>query len=153
MYPSTWRLSRELRGADRCFRNGQTMPKRHGGARPRLSTRKGQREGTYELPDPFCGAVCSNCRQYPCGSHRHCPGLSRGEEDSTLFRLRPRLRWALHLKTLLHQSAKASGRTPGRGGEKMSRSDLRVEVQDPHILVAMRGTCLRAKYRKQDAPW
>jgi hypothetical protein len=35
----------------------------------------------------------------------------------------------------------------------MTHSDLRVEVQDPHIFVAMRGTCLRAKYRKQDAPW
>jgi hypothetical protein len=35
----------------------------------------------------------------------------------------------------------------------MTHSDLRVEVRDPHILVAMRGTCLRAKYRKQDAPW
>jgi hypothetical protein len=35
----------------------------------------------------------------------------------------------------------------------MTYSDLRVEVQDSHILVAMRGTCLRAKYRKQDAPW
>jgi hypothetical protein len=36
---------------------------------------------------------------------------------------------------------------------KMTQPDLRVEVQDPYILVAMRGTCLRAKYRKQDAPW
>jgi hypothetical protein len=35
----------------------------------------------------------------------------------------------------------------------MTHSDLRVEVQDPYILVAVRGTCLRAKYRKQDAPW
>jgi len=35
----------------------------------------------------------------------------------------------------------------------MTHSNLRVEVQDPYILVAMRGTCLRAKYRKQDAPW
>jgi hypothetical protein len=26
-------------------------------------------------------------------------------------------------------------------------------VQDPYILIALRGTCLRAKYRKQDAPW
>ena len=68
------------------------------GARLRLS--KGQRERKYELPDPFCGVVCSDCRQYPCGSHRHCQGVSRGEEDSTLFRLRPRLRRALHLETL-----------------------------------------------------
>ena len=35
----------------------------------------------------------------------------------------------------------------------MTHSDLRVEVQGSHILVAMRGACLRAKYRKQDAPW
>ena len=34
-----------------------------------------------------------------------------------------------------------------------THSDLRVEVQDPYILVAVRGTCLRVKYRKQDAPW
>jgi hypothetical protein len=38
------------------------------------------------------------------------------------------------------------------GEEKMTHSNLRIEVQDPYILVAMRGTCLRAKYRKQDAP-
>ena len=35
----------------------------------------------------------------------------------------------------------------------MSHSKLRVEVQGPYILVAMRGTCLMAKYRKQEAPW
>ena len=35
----------------------------------------------------------------------------------------------------------------------MSHSNLRVEVQGPYILVAMRGTCLMAKYRKQEAPW
>ena len=35
----------------------------------------------------------------------------------------------------------------------MMHSNLRVEVQDPYILVALRGTCLRAKYRRQDAPW
>jgi hypothetical protein len=28
-----------------------------------------------------------------------------------------------------------------------------VEVQGTHILVVLRGTCFRAKYRKQDAPW
>src|SRR6516165_8742639 len=48
--------------------------------------------------------------------------------------------------------ARASGRTP-TGTLKMTHSKLRVEVQDPYIQVAMRGTCLRAKYRKQDAPW
>ena len=31
--------------------------------------------------------------------------------------------------------------------------NLRVDVHDPYILVALRGTCLRAKFRKQDAPW
>ena len=35
----------------------------------------------------------------------------------------------------------------------MTHSNLKVEVQDPYIFVAMRGTCFRAKYRKQDAPW
>ena len=35
----------------------------------------------------------------------------------------------------------------------MIHSNLRVEVQGSYILVAMRGTCFRAKYRKQDAPW
>jgi hypothetical protein len=35
----------------------------------------------------------------------------------------------------------------------MSHSNLRVEVQGSYILVAMRGTCLKAKYRKQEAPW
>jgi hypothetical protein len=49
-------------------------------------------------------------------------------------------------------SAKASGRTPD-GRLKVTHSNLKIEVRDPYILVAMRGTCLRAKYRKQDAPW
>ena len=35
----------------------------------------------------------------------------------------------------------------------MIHSNLRVEVLGSYILVAMRGTCFRAKYRKQDAPW
>ena len=35
----------------------------------------------------------------------------------------------------------------------MTHSNLKIDVQDPYIQVAMRGTCLRAKYRKQDAPW
>jgi hypothetical protein len=35
----------------------------------------------------------------------------------------------------------------------MTHSSLKVEVQGSYILVAMRGTCLRAKYRKQEAPW
>ena len=30
---------------------------------------------------------------------------------------------------------------------------LRVEVQGSYILVAMRGTCVMAKYRNQEAPW
>jgi len=40
-----------------------------------------------------------------------------------------------------------------RRGEEMIHSNLSVEVQGSYILVAMRGTCFRAKYRKQDAPW
>jgi hypothetical protein len=35
----------------------------------------------------------------------------------------------------------------------MIHSNLRVEVRDPYIIVALRGTCLRAKYRRQNAPW
>ena len=36
----------------------------------------------------------------------------------------------------------------------MTHSDLvRIEVQGADILVAMRGTCFRVKYRKQAAPW
>jgi hypothetical protein len=33
----------------------------------------------------------------------------------------------------------------------MTHSNLTVEVQGTHILVS--GTCFRAKYRKQEAPW
>ena len=40
-----------------------------------------------------------------------------------------------------------------RRGEEMIHSNLSVEVRGSYILVAMRGTCFRAKYRKQDAPW
>ena len=36
----------------------------------------------------------------------------------------------------------------------MTHSDLvRIEVQGADILVAMRVTCFRVKYRKQEAPW
>jgi hypothetical protein len=35
----------------------------------------------------------------------------------------------------------------------MTHSNLRVEVLGNTIMVAMRGTCFRAKYRKQEAPW
>jgi hypothetical protein len=35
----------------------------------------------------------------------------------------------------------------------MTHSNLSVEVQGTHILVVLRGTCLRAKYRKQEASW
>lgn len=45
------------------------------------------------------------------------------------------------------------GGCPKRGGFKMDHSNLKVEVQGSYILVAMRGTCFRAKYRKQEAPW
>jgi hypothetical protein len=31
--------------------------------------------------------------------------------------------------------------------------NLKVEIQGTYILISMRGTCLRAKYRKQEAPW
>jgi hypothetical protein len=36
---------------------------------------------------------------------------------------------------------------------QMIHSNLRVEVKGTHILISMRGTCLRAIYRKQEAPW
>lgn len=42
---------------------------------------------------------------------------------------------------------------PEAGRIKMTHSNLRVEVRGTHILVAMRGTCFRARYRKQEAPW
>ena len=35
----------------------------------------------------------------------------------------------------------------------MTHSNLKVEVHGNHIVVVLRGTCFRAKYRKQDAPW
>ena len=35
----------------------------------------------------------------------------------------------------------------------MTHSNLKVEVQGPSITVALRGTCFRAKFRKQEAPW
>ena len=36
----------------------------------------------------------------------------------------------------------------------MTHSDfVRVKVQGADILVAMRGSCFRMKYRKQEAPW
>ena len=39
------------------------------------------------------------------------------------------------------------------GSLDMTHSNLRVEVQGTHILVVLRGTCFRAKFRKQEAPW
>jgi hypothetical protein len=36
---------------------------------------------------------------------------------------------------------------------QVTHSKLKVEVQGTNILIAMRGTCFRAKYRKQEAPW
>jgi hypothetical protein len=35
----------------------------------------------------------------------------------------------------------------------MTHSKLTVEVQGTHILVFLRGTCFKAKFRKQEAPW
>lgn len=42
---------------------------------------------------------------------------------------------------------------PERWEVDMTHSNLKVEVQGSHIVVVLRGTCFRAKYRKQDAPW
>ena len=42
---------------------------------------------------------------------------------------------------------------PERWEVDMTHSNLKVEVQSTHIVVVLRGTCFRAKYRKQDAPW
>ena len=59
---------------------------------------------------------------------------------------------AIERKLSRNRLAAKSGRTSAR--EKvMTHSNLRVEVQGPYIVVAMRGTCLRAKFRKQEAPW
>ena len=56
-----------------------------------------------------------------------------------------------HLQTSKHvPPSPAAGRVRGR--LTMIRSNLRV-VYDPYILVSLRGTCFRAKYRRQDAPW
>ena len=47
-----------------------------------------------------------------------------------------------------------SRRWPGTGDTNDDPlENLRVDVHDPYILVALRGTCFRAKYRRQDAPW
>jgi hypothetical protein len=35
----------------------------------------------------------------------------------------------------------------------MTHSNLKVEVQGTSVLITMRGTCFRARYRKQEAPW
>jgi len=42
---------------------------------------------------------------------------------------------------------------PERREVFMTHSQLKVEVQGSNILVVLRGTCFRAKYRKQNAPW
>jgi hypothetical protein len=42
---------------------------------------------------------------------------------------------------------------PLKAKPEMDQAKIRVEVQGPYILVSMRGTCFRARYRKQDAPW
>ena len=50
--------------------------------------------------------------------------------------------------------APLSRRWPGTGETNDDPlENLRVDVHDPYILVALRGTCFRAKYRRQDAPW
>jgi len=42
----------------------------------------------------------------------------------------------------------------GLRGRNMTHSELvRIEVQGADISVAMRGTCFRVKYRKEEAPW
>lgn len=35
----------------------------------------------------------------------------------------------------------------------MDHSKIKIEVHGCYLLVSMRGTCFRAKYRKQEAPW
>jgi hypothetical protein len=49
--------------------------------------------------------------------------------------------------------AMTSGRTPELGRFDMTHSNLKVDVQGTKIVVVLRGTCFRAKYRKQEAPW
>jgi hypothetical protein len=35
----------------------------------------------------------------------------------------------------------------------MTHTDLKVDVRAPYIFVAMRGTCFRLTFCKQEAPW
>src|SRR5262245_50123407 len=77
------------------------------------------------------------CKLIPRPSGKLLPGLQRTRLSSN------------SLATGRHAK---SGRTPARE-EDMTHSNLRVEVQGHYIRVAMRGTCLRAKFRKQGAPW
>jgi hypothetical protein len=52
------------------------------------------------------------------------------------------------------QTHAPSRRWPGTGETNDDPlENLRVDVHDPYILVALRGTCFRSKYRRQDAPW
>jgi hypothetical protein len=47
-----------------------------------------------------------------------------------------------------------SGRMPNaQGGLGMTHSNLKVEALGPCIYVAMRGSCLRMTFRRQEAPW
>jgi hypothetical protein len=36
---------------------------------------------------------------------------------------------------------------------RLCEATVQVEVQGTNIVVVLRGTCFRAKYRKQEAPW
>jgi hypothetical protein len=59
---------------------------------------------------------------------------------------------ALEVKSGPYTGQMTSGRTRREAGRlRMTHSKLRVEVRGPYILVALRGTCLRAVYRKQQS--
>ena len=55
-------------------------------------------------------------------------------------------------QTNVQTRAPLSRRWPGTG-ETVLTMIRSIDVHDPYILVALRGTCFRAKYRRQDAPW
>jgi hypothetical protein len=59
---------------------------------------------------------------------------------------------AAHDGKLLLREVHLGATALGRDGD-MTHSNLRVEVQGTNIVVVLRGTCFRAKYRKQNAPW
>ena len=62
--------------------------------------------------------------------------------------------WKRYLDRIIGSLGNNTWAYAGCGEDRMTHSDLvRVKVQGADILVAMRGSCFRVKYRKQEAPW